>query len=81
MSVDDTKRLLDNGAMIVIFRNDLGSYTAAAFRGEARRKALRGCRVTGDCDITDDFEPSKALCRLAEKQLGNIVGIEPESDE
>lgn len=68
---DESKRLLDNGWRITLFKNDLGSYTARAskFVGD-----------TDECDddeaqtiITDDFEPSQALYRLTEKVYGNIV--------
>lgn len=55
-AADDCMKLLDAGWGILLYRNDLGSYTA-----EARRD--------GDHEpmITDDFLPSQALYRLTEK--------------
>jgi hypothetical protein len=58
---DECKKLLDNGWDIQLFKNKLGSYTAAA--NHATRKGV----------MTDDFEPSAALYRLTEKVYGNIV--------
>lgn len=52
---DACKKLLDNGWMIGLWANPLGSYTAQA-RNE------HGNEIT-----TDDFEPSQALFRLTEK--------------
>lgn len=68
-NADECKKLLDNGWDIHLFKNDLGSYTALAFR--------KGDHDTWDdppenC-ITDDFEPSQALYRLTEKVFGNIA--------
>lgn len=66
---DECKRLLDNGWLVVLVRNDLGSYTAVAVNGE--QDIEEAMEVDRQC--TDDFEPSQALYRLAEKMLGNIV--------
>lgn len=61
---DECKKLLDNGFEIVLFRNELGSYTAfAVSAGEAGGLSEH---VNDKC-ITDDFEPSQALYRLTEK--------------
>lgn len=72
---DDCKKLLDNGAYIVLFRNGLGSYTAVALRGmDAEDVQIVIDRLDDDGPhITDDIEPSKALYRLSEKAIGNIV--------
>lgn len=63
---DESKKLLDNAWAIVLFKNDLGSYTAAAYAS---------LDLTGQkpVEITDDFEPSQALYRLTEKVFGNIA--------
>ena len=70
---DECKRLLDNGAAVVLMRNTLGSYTAVSFRGNDLKRLQRIIdRLPEEGKhITDDFEPSQALYRLAEKQIGN----------
>lgn len=72
---DEVKKLLDNGAYVVLYRNGLGSYTAVALRNELTGEVQNVINMTDDMGphITDDFEPSQALYRLAEKSLGNIV--------
>lgn len=66
---DECKRLLDNGWNVLLFRNELTSYTAVAFQdGQAIEEAMEIER-----QITDDFEPSQALYRLSEKMIGNIA--------
>lgn len=54
-------QLLDNGWLVKVFKNRLGSYTAIAARGPLQN-------VT-----TDDFTPEQALTRLAYKVLGDII--------
>lgn len=68
-NADEIQRLLDNGWMIGLFRNSLGSYTAYCWRG---RKPATPCGLP-ERQITDDSTPSQALHRLAEKMIGNIV--------
>lgn len=64
---DECKKLLDNAWAIVLFKNDLGSYTAAAYTN-------LDLTDQESIEITDDFEPSQALYRLTEKViLGRIV--------
>ena len=71
---DESKRMLDNGVYLVMFRNQMGTYTACALRGYRAEKVQRIVNVLEDGpNITDDFEPSQALYRLAEKQIGNIA--------
>jgi len=85
MSADDARKLLDNGWTVQLYRNNLGSYTAAAIPPKAQ-KMLNEAGPFDDVDdkieelldddrlITDDFTPSKALYRLTEKALtGRIV--------
>lgn len=67
MHIDDIRKVLDNGWRVTLFRNGLGSYTARARRP-------RRDRTKKDVIETDDFTPSKALYRLAEKTItGRIV--------
>lgn len=73
---DESKRLLDNGWMIVLYKSPLDDYAAVAlnagFESDCRaimavRKAVK--HVSED-QITSDFEPSQALTRLASKVFG-----------
>ena len=83
---DECKRLLDNGWLVQLFRNDMGSYSAVALSQSAAtavQAALDDALLEIDEEdvdavkrgrvITDDFEPSQALYRLTEKVFGNIV--------
>jgi hypothetical protein len=74
---DECKKLLDNGHIVVLYGNKLGSYTAIAMEddSDARRCVSEGISKVADQGphITDDFEPSQALYRLTEKMYGNIV--------
>lgn len=67
--VDDLRRSLDNGWTVMLRRNELNSYTAVAIaEGQEVTEALEIER-----QITDDFTPERALCRLSEKMIGNIL--------
>jgi hypothetical protein len=83
---DECKKLLDNGWLVQLFRNDLGSYSAVALSKSAAglvQAALDEAICEIDDDdieavkrgrvITDDFEPSQALYRLTEKVFGRIA--------
>lgn len=83
---DECKKLLDNGWLVQLFKNDMGSYSAVAMSKKATlalEKAINEVRPEAeesDFDamqrgrvITDDFEPSQALYRLTEKVFGRIV--------
>lgn len=83
---DECKKLLDNGWIVQLFRNDMGSYSAVALSQTAAtavQNALDEALLEIDEDdavavskgrvITDDFEPSQALYRLTEKVFGRIV--------
>lgn len=72
---DECKKLLDNGATVVLFHNSLGSYTAAAlYKSRAANVQYIIEGMPNDSPYsTDDFEPSQALYRLTEKVFGNIV--------
>lgn len=60
---DDCRKLLDAGFIVVMKRNEMGSYTAVACRpGEEVEEAMED-----EMRITDDFLPSQALYRLTEK--------------
>lgn len=69
-NVDDLRRLLDNKWAVLMFRNEMDSYTAVAV---APKQSYQDAMEV-DRQITDDFTPSKALCRLSEKMIGNIAG-------
>ena len=83
---DECQKMLDNGWTIQLYRNSLGSYTAAAIHPRAQ-EMLNEAGPFGEVDdeieelldndrfITDDFTPSKALRRLTEKAIfGRILG-------
>ena len=64
---DDIAKLRDNGWLVELFRNGLGSYTA---------KATNPDFLTVE---TDDFTVTDALYRLSEKAItGRIVGGDDE---
>lgn len=69
----ETKKLLDNGHGILLFRNELQTYTAASFAlasevGQAILASVDDLDVGSQ--ITDHFEPSEALKALADKTYG-----------
>lgn len=73
---DECKRLLDNGWAIVLFKSELGDYSAAAI-GRSTNADKRARKVIGlaveampESQITSDFEPSKSLAALPEKVFG-----------
>lgn len=69
--MNDVVKLLDNDWSVMLFRNDLGSYTAVAIMPEQSVHDAMQC----DSQITDDFTVEKVLFRLTEKCLcGRIVG-------
>lgn len=80
---DECKKLLDNGWQILLFKNELGSYTAHGVRPgrDLEQEEIDAAWDHGELPsdarsesyITDDFEPSQALYRLTEKVFGNIV--------
>lgn len=74
---DDCRKLLDNRAYIVLYRNGLRSYTGICLRdGDAGEVQSIIDRLDDDGPhITDDWTPSRVLHRLTEKQFGNIVGV------
>jgi hypothetical protein len=59
---NEVVKLLDNGWQVLIFRNELTSYTAIA-RHPNRKSEI----------VTDDFTVPKVLHRITEKVFGNIV--------
>ena len=66
----EINRLLDNGAAVVIFKNQLGSYTAFASAHELDEFRAIMEESDGNGHLTDDFTPEKAISRLADKVLG-----------
>lgn len=68
-------RLLDSGYTIVLFRNRLSSYTAAAFHHELHAERHDYIQeyvqdISSEFD-TDGFTPGQALNELADKITGN----------
>ncbi len=60
---DDVQKLLDSGWAVMLYANQMGSYTAVAMKsGQSPEEAIEI-----DRQITDDFTPSQALYRLTEK--------------
>jgi hypothetical protein len=75
-SGDEVAKLLDDGYWVVIYHNRLGSFTAVAL-GESESDTINDVReciedIDDESRITDDFTPTKALARLAEK-----LGVTP----
>lgn len=86
---DESKKLLDSGWLVVIFKSELGSYTGIALQEpaglEVQSAIDRAIEDYGEEDeegnpirtpgvcLTDDFEPSQVLYRLTEKVFGNIA--------
>jgi hypothetical protein len=62
-NTNECTRLLDNGWIVKLYRNRIGSYTAMAYNEENQKARV----------YTDDFTPEQALCRLTEKVFGNVV--------
>ncbi len=60
---DDCQKILDNGRVILIFKNEMGSYTARAMDEHEFVTRPAGFPER----ITDDSTPSQALYRLTEK--------------
>lgn len=73
-SVDDLKKLLDNGHSVVVFHSEMGDYTAAV-ANPALKSAIAEALEEYDPDplnkpdrrITSHFTPTKALRGLVEK--------------
>jgi hypothetical protein len=62
---DDAMKLLDAGWNILLFKNQMGSYTGVAMKdGQGPMEALQI-----DGQTTDDFMPSQVLYRLTEKVI------------
>jgi hypothetical protein len=74
--VDDCRKLLDSGHMIVLYCNQMGSYTAAVVSAATQQIVGEEMEAMPDDSkrLTDDFTPSDALYRLTEKlTTGRIV--------
>lgn len=72
---DSIIRFLDSGWMVVMWRNQMGSYSAALVKREDFQNITDDEEYifdVGENRITDDFTPTKVLARLADKPLGNI---------
>ncbi len=64
---DDCMKILDNGHIVILFRSDMGSYTALALSQEECYQFNDLVESVAEGRITDDFTPSQALYRLTEK--------------
>lgn len=71
-NADECKKLLDNGWGIVLYKNQLGSYTACAVIPKHMDDIHGAVKKYNDL-LTDDFEPSQALYRLTEKVLNDEI--------
>lgn len=68
-SPNDCMKLLDADWRILLFKNDMGSYSAVALKpGQDLMEAMEH-----ENQITDDFTPTQALYRLTEKVFGRIA--------
>ena len=80
---DNIMRYLDTGWYVVLWRNPIGSYSAACVDRD-EFWAIRNSNLhpgeladgqplfhVDEDRITDDFTPTKALIRLADKRLQN----------
>jgi hypothetical protein len=73
---EDTRKLLDNGWTVLLFRNQSDTYTAVARRaGQTWRQAKDTPR-----QITDARTPEDALSNLVAKLLFNRHAADPTSD-
>lgn len=80
VNADEIQRALDNGHMVILYRNALDTYTACAFHQQTLAgESLLGLidqQFPGESDkehLTDDFTPAKALHRLSEAMIGNVA--------
>jgi len=70
---DSIIRFLDSNWIVLLWRNQLGSYSAALAKWEDFNIADGDFIFKANENrITDDSTPTKALARLADKPLGNI---------
>lgn len=67
-TVNDCKRLLDEGWNISLWSGSKGSYSA-----QARAEFVAGKRPGAYHNAVTASTPEQALCRLVEKMSGNIV--------
>ena len=71
--VDNIIRFLDSLYIVVVWKNELGSYSSALVKREDFPAEGPDSLFDVDEDhFTDDMTPSKSLIRLADKPLGNI---------
>lgn len=73
--IENSQKLLDRKMPLLLFRNDLGSYTAVCLSGVLSEETL--LQLFDDLEdvsnespfLTDAFSPSRALNLLADKVL------------
>lgn len=71
-NADACVKLLDNGWVVRLFRNWLGSYTAVTSSPSSPSSLNPDGETVHKTFETDDFTPAQALYRLTEKVFGNI---------
>lgn len=62
-------QMLDSGWQVSLYKNQIGTYTAAAIRLKMDGLGKPSTQGQG----TDDFTPEQALTRLAYKVLGETI--------
>lgn len=74
--LNDLNRLLDNGKAVIVFKNELGSYTAFSVSNQHEDIAVAMSDADEDECLTDDFTPDAAMKRLANKvtRTGEYTG-------
>ena len=74
--IADANRLLDNGVTVVLFKNNLGSYTAFAVGNGHEDIEVAMEDADEDGYLTDDMTPEGAIRRLADKvmRVGDYAG-------
>jgi hypothetical protein len=63
-------QLVDNGYAVVVFRNQLGSYTSFAVESDHEDLVIAMEDADEDDHLTDDFTVTDSLARLADKVIG-----------
>ncbi len=66
----DLAKLLDNGWIVSLYANDLGSYTAMAFPAEDTNIPEMADQADEQGWLTDHHTPRQAITQLADKIYG-----------
>ena len=68
--MNDIKRLLDNGFAVVLFANQLGSYTSFAVLHDHEDLQLAMEDADEQGGLTDHHTPEQSVAQLADKVFG-----------